>query len=338
VKSQSAQSAKSESAKSAKSQAKNVRQFAKDLKSIKKAFTQLQQMQEVDSDISDSDESQGASHFPQFLHGDFPTEASAMTLNYSHFTFTQVEKEFERSVAKLFKQSQGKTIELDLREVILLDSQSMMDLFCNRALVMRTYNSDMSMKLKSNGGTMVVTKKAEVAGYHAPVWYDKHAITNILALRTVIKQYRVTYNSDEKMFVVHRDSAGEPNMEFRMHESGLHIYDPRTEALMFITTVSGNKEGFTKRQINGAEVTQTLYATLGYPSWKDFKWVLQSNQIKDCPVTAGPRRRCRFRDMGQKYCGVEREDHQEQACPGGQGLREGPGGAVEPAQRSIFVS
>ena len=148
-------------------------------------------MQDVDSDISDSDESQGASHF-QFQNGDFPTEASAMTLNYSHFTFTQVEKEFERSVAKLFKQSQGKTIELDLREVILLDSQSMMDLFCNRALVTRTYNSDTSMKLKSNGGTMVVTKKAEVPGYHAPVWYDKHAITNILALSTLIKQYRVT--------------------------------------------------------------------------------------------------------------------------------------------------
>jgi hypothetical protein len=24
---------------------------------------------------------------------------------------------------------------------------------------------------------------------------------------------------------------------------------------------------------------------LSYPSWKDFKWVIQSNQIKDCPVT-----------------------------------------------------
>jgi hypothetical protein len=30
---------------------------------------------------------------------------------------------------------------------------------------------------------------------------------------------------------------------------------------------------------------RTLYATLGYPSAKDFKWVIQSNQIKDCPVT-----------------------------------------------------
>jgi hypothetical protein len=53
----------------------------------------------------------------------------------------------------------------------------------------------------------------------------------------------------------------------------------------FVNTVSGNKEGFTQRQIKGAELARTLYATLSYPSWKDYKWVIQSNpQIKDCPV------------------------------------------------------
>jgi hypothetical protein len=28
-----------------------------------------------------------------------------------------------------------------------------------------------------------------------------------------------------------------------------------------------------------------MYKTLSYPSMKDFKWVIHSNQIKDCPVT-----------------------------------------------------
>jgi hypothetical protein len=116
------------------------------------------------------------------------------------------------------------------------------------------------------------------------VWYDKKAITNILALCNVIKQYHVTYNSDNQMFVVHRESENKPNMEFWMQESGLHYYDPRNEEFTFITTVSGNKEGFTQRQIKGAEVTRTLYAMLSYPSWKDFVWVIQSNQIKDCWV------------------------------------------------------
>jgi acyl-CoA thioesterase len=100
------------------------------------------------------------------------------------------------------------------------------------------------------------------------------------------------------MFVVHRESANKPNMEFvRMHESGLHYFDPSESAttlnyngdFTFVNTVSGNKEGFTQRQIKGAELARTLYATLSYPSWKDFKWVIRSNQIKDCPVTVQDR-------------------------------------------------
>jgi uncharacterized protein YodC (DUF2158 family) len=178
--------------------ARSMKKLKKELKSRKKSFTQLQQMKEADSDISHSDESQGESHF-QFEVGGFH--------------FAQVEKEFEPQIAKLFEQAWrntknvrndvnltqalGTKTQLNLREVILLDSHSMMDLFCNRALVKRTFRSDKSMRLKSNGGTMVVTKKAKMAGYHTDVWYDKHAITNILALSNVIKQYRVTYDSNE---------------------------------------------------------------------------------------------------------------------------------------------
>jgi hypothetical protein len=75
-------------------------------------------------------------------------------------------------------------------------------------------------------------------------------------------------------------------MEFRMHESGLHYYYPRKEAhLTFVSTVSENKEGFTKRQIKGANLARSLYKTLSYPSMKDFKLMIQSNKIKDCSMT-----------------------------------------------------
>jgi uncharacterized protein YodC (DUF2158 family) len=212
----------------------------KEMKSMKKAFTQLSKMRETESDLSDSDTSEGDSHF-QFQVGGFQ--------------FTQVDNEFEPRIAKLFKQTHGTKIKLDLRQVILLDSQSTMDLICNPALVRKTFKSDKSMCLKSNGGTMTVTHKAQMAGYHAHGWYDKKAITNILALRNVIKQYRVTYDSDNQMFVIHRESEGKPNMQFQMHESGLHYYGPHNEEFIFVTTVSGNKEGFTQRQIKGTEVT-----------------------------------------------------------------------------------
>jgi hypothetical protein len=61
------------------------------------------------------------------------------------------------------------------------------------------------------------------------------------------------------MFVVHRESDSKPNMEFRMHESGLHYYDPRKEDhLTFVNTVSENKEGFMQRQIKGADLARNL--------------------------------------------------------------------------------
>jgi hypothetical protein len=160
-----------------------------------------------------------------------------------------------------------------------------MDLFCNAAFVSKTCKSTTSMRLKINGGTMVVTRKANMSGYNKDVWFITRAITNIIDLSNLIQQYRVTYDSDDKMFVVRRESQGKPNMEVRMHKCGLHYYDPRNKKhLPFVNTVSENKEGFTKRQIKSAELARNLYKTLSYPSVKDFKWVIQSNQIKDCPV------------------------------------------------------
>ena len=41
---------------------------------------------------------------------------------------------------------------------------------------------------------------------------------------------------------------------------------------------------FSKRHVARASKARSLYASLGFPSIKDFLWILQSNQIKDCPV------------------------------------------------------
>ena len=127
------------------------------------------------------------------------------------------------------------------------------------------------MKLRSNGGSMTVDHKAAFEVYKHKVWYDDKAIANIIDLKNIIKQYRVTYDSDEETFVVHREIQNKPNMHFYMHESDLHIYDPENVANAFVTTVSGNKEGYTKRQIQRAEKAWSLYAILGYPSIQDHK-------------------------------------------------------------------
>jgi hypothetical protein len=251
----------------------SVKKLQKDTQSMRTAFTtvntQLEKLKEAESEISESEGEDEASHFQM--------DAALQ--------FAQVENEFEPIIAKLFKQA-GLTVKIDLRESILLDSQSTMDLLCNASSVSKTCKSTTSMRLESNGGTMVVTRKATMPGYNKDVWFSTRAITNIIALSNLIQKYRVTYDSDDNIFVVHRESQGKPHMEFRMHKCGLHYDDPRNKKnLAFINTVSENKDGFTKRQIKSAELARTLYKPLRYPSMKDFKWVIQSNQIKDCPVT-----------------------------------------------------
>jgi hypothetical protein len=114
-----------------------------------------------------------------------------------------------------------------------------MDLFCNAALVSKIIKSRSNMRLKSNDNTMVVNRKAMMEGYNKPVWFSTRAITNIIALRNLIDQYRVTYDTDDLMFVVHQESESKPNMEFKMHKIRLHYYDPRKEHhLTFVNTVS----------------------------------------------------------------------------------------------------
>jgi hypothetical protein len=49
-----------------------------------------------------------------------------------------------------------------------------MDLFCNSAMVGKTIKSASSMRIKSNGGTMVVTRKAYMMGYHKSFWFSKN--------------------------------------------------------------------------------------------------------------------------------------------------------------------
>jgi hypothetical protein len=105
--------------------------------------------------------------------------------------FTQLDKKFEPRIAKLFKQA-GSSIRLDLKELIILDIQPTMDLFCNAALVSKISKSRSNMRLKSNVGTMVVTRKATMEDYNKTVWFSTRAITNMIALRNLIDQHHVT--------------------------------------------------------------------------------------------------------------------------------------------------
>jgi hypothetical protein len=140
------------------------------------------------------------------------------------------------------------------------------------------------MCVVTNGGTLSMNKKGSWPGYQNRIWYSRSTITNIIVLKNVKKQYRVTYNSNDEYFMVHHGSEGKPNILFHMHPCGLHYFDLKDQDFMFVSTVTENKKEFTKQQVKRAEVARSLYCKLGFPSMKDYKYMIQMHQIKDCPV------------------------------------------------------
>ena len=66
------------------------------------------------------------------------------------------------------------------------------------------------MKLQGNGSSLAVTHKSTVHGYKQDVWFSKYAITNIISLKNLIKQYRVTYDSIDQKFMLYRADLRKP--------------------------------------------------------------------------------------------------------------------------------
>ena len=75
-----------------------------------------------------------------------------------------------------------------------------MDLLCNEDMLKRIYKSKKKMRLRINGGEMVIYHKAVVAGCIKDVWFDKTDITKIFSLKNLIQKYRVNYDSLDQNF------------------------------------------------------------------------------------------------------------------------------------------
>ena len=66
----------------------------------------------------------------------------------------------------MLKKSHANSIKIGIRNVIPLDSQSTMDLFCNSKFVENIYNYKKKMRLHNNGGKMLTTRNTRVASYN----------------------------------------------------------------------------------------------------------------------------------------------------------------------------
>ncbi|MGL5934525.1 MAG: hypothetical protein ACRCZI_02765, partial [Cetobacterium sp.] len=150
--SQSSKTSRSSTRSSGSSSASRTSALRKTFTTLARELTTLAEGED-NSDITDSEEESATTHFTWL------DEVPA------------VEKTFTTSDAS---QCTG----VDMRNVILLDNQSTIDLFCNPDLVQDITETKSTVQVKSTGGKLRVTEKATLPGYHRKVWYSSGAITN----------------------------------------------------------------------------------------------------------------------------------------------------------------
>ena len=92
---------------------------------------------------------------------------------------------------------------LNMKELILLDSDSNVTIMCNRKYVTNVCGTNDTMHIETNGGMTTTKQKCFIPdiGEH---WFSENSITNILSLSDIADKHRVTLDTDEeKAFKVH---------------------------------------------------------------------------------------------------------------------------------------
>ena len=128
----------------------------------------------------------------------------------------------------------------------MLDNQSTTYIFFNLKYLSNTHQVNSQMTIHTNGGSLTTSQKGTLAGY-GEVWYHPGAMTNILSMSNVKKQYCVTYDSEGvDRFTVHKP---EQKVHFNCSPRGLYYHDFTNRDCTLVNTGEDNKTGFSSRKI-----------------------------------------------------------------------------------------
>ena len=122
----------------------------------------------------------------------------------------------------------------------------------------------------------ILTKKYHVKRY-GEAWFNKRAITNILAFKNAKSKFNYG------VFTVHKTNV--KDVHFNIHQDVLHYHNTNNRHVTIFQTVSDNEAGYAKHQLNIDKLARDLYAKVGNPYQKYFNKLIKSNLIGNFPVT-----------------------------------------------------
>jgi hypothetical protein len=178
----------------------------------------------------------------------------------------------------------------NLKDLILLDSDSTDTVFCNPEYVTNIVNTDKALEIMTNGGPMVSQQRCQVPhlGEH---WFNKDSITNIMALCDVTEKFRVTMDSSkEKALLVHMPHKV---LRFKQMKGGLYAMNPKDPTnngsipgqSHLGQTLEENMAFLSPRQQKRAYRARQLYDAMGTPTVDDLKAMIRMNLIRNNIVT-----------------------------------------------------
>ena len=169
---------------------------------------------------------------------------------------------------------------------ILLDSQASCHVIFNKHMLrnIRSHPTGKRVVITCNAGNVELNTVGNLPGV-GMVWYAEHGIANILSLALISDQFRVTLDTGiDQAFYVHKPDG--TTRRFERVDCDLYACDTKAkQEHLFITTVEGQKESYSELDCRRAKAARTLQEIIGFPSTRAFIKMIDSNTIKNCPVT-----------------------------------------------------
>lgn len=103
------------------------------------------------------------------------------------FSFHQIKMEYGK-ISKKVTDYCANAMPKRMDKIILMDSGSTVDLFCNKNLVRDIRKEKRQCKISTNGGIVYTNLVANLPGY-GEVWFHKDSITNLLSLSKVKQKF-----------------------------------------------------------------------------------------------------------------------------------------------------
>jgi hypothetical protein len=147
---------------------------------------------------------------------------------------------------------------LELRGVILLDSQSTTNIFCNPKFVEDIRPAETPLLLNTNGGVLVTTLKTTVPDF-GEVWFNEDAIANIFCMADIDGKCGMEWSmvDGKKAIRVMTD----PPVDFVRSPEKFYYFAPKRfgtskklSDYAFVDTVEENRLFYTSRQFERAKL------------------------------------------------------------------------------------